>query len=214
MGIQDVADSAVDYTAGDYARGAAIGFAVGVIAEPILGAAGAGAGRIASRSGASRPSRLFGLLDDLDDIQIQLDADDIQVGYRPFGDEVGEVAARGIPAVTRASSRALGQALEAAGHVRPAGSAAHHIVAGNARAASQARGVLQRFGIGVNDAANGVFLPASRAAPNAAGAAVHSTVHTNAYYQTVNQMLGAATTRAEAEAALGAIRQSLLSGGL
>ena len=44
--------------------------------------------------------------------------------------------------------------------------------------------------------------------------AVHSTVHTNTYYQTVNQMLGAATTRAEAEAALGAIRQALLSGGM
>jgi hypothetical protein len=119
-------------------------------------------------------------------------------------------AARGIAP----SSRALGQALEAAGHVRPASSAAHHIVAGNAPAAAQARAVLQRFGIGINDAANGVFLPATRAAPNAAGAAVHSTVHTNAYYQTVNQMLGAATTRAEAEAALGAIRSALLSGGL
>lgn len=31
---------------------------------------------------------------------------------------------------------------------------------------------------------------------------------------TVNQMLGAATSRADAEAALGAIRSSLLSGGL
>ncbi|MBK8214972.1 MAG: AHH domain-containing protein [Myxococcales bacterium] len=71
--------------------------------------------------------------------------------------------------------------------------------------------LLQSFGIGINDAANGVFLPATRAAPNEAGAAVHSTVHTNAYYQTVNQMLGAATTRAEAEAALGAIRSALLS---
>jgi hypothetical protein len=119
-------------------------------------------------------------------------------------------AARGIAP----SSRALGQALEAAGHVRPASSAAHHIVAGNAPAAARARAVLERFGIGINDAANGVFLPASRAAPNAAGAAVHSTLHTGAYYQTVNQMLLGATTRAEAEAALGAIRQGLLSGGL
>lgn len=71
-----------------------------------------------------------------------------------------------------------------------------------------------RFGIGINDAANGVFLPASRAAPNAAGGAVHSTLHTGAYYQTVNQMLLGATTRAEAEAALAAVRQALLSGGL
>jgi Arc/MetJ-type ribon-helix-helix transcriptional regulator len=69
-------------------------------------------------------------------------------------------------------------------------------------------------GVGINDATNGVFLPATRVAPNPAGTAVHSTIHTNTYYQTVNQMLGAATTRAEAEAALQAIRQSLLSGGL
>jgi hypothetical protein len=74
--------------------------------------------------------------------------------------------------------------------------------------------VLQRFGIGINDAMNGVFLPANRVAPNAAGAAAHPPLHTKQYYQTVNQMLDAATTRAEVEAALNAIRQALLSGGL
>ncbi len=74
--------------------------------------------------------------------------------------------------------------------MRPAGAATHHIVAGGAEAAAPARAVLQRFGIGINDAVNGVFLPASRAAPNAAGAAVHSTVHTRAYYQAVNEALG------------------------
>jgi hypothetical protein len=97
---------------------------------------------------------------------------------------------------------------------RPAGSAAHHIVAGGAEAAAPARAVLERFGIGINDAANGVFLPASRAAPNAAGAAVHSTVHTRGYYQAVNEALSQATTRAEALEALGALRQGLLGGGL
>ena len=111
-------------------------------------------------------------------------------------------------------SRALGQALEAAGHVRPAGSAAHHIVAGGAKAAAPARAALQRFGIGINDAANGVFLPASRAAPNASGAAVHSTLHTRAYYEAVNDALGQAKTRTEALEVLGALRQGLLGGGL
>jgi hypothetical protein len=133
----------------------------------------------------------------------------------PIGGEFAILVRAGLTArVIVPSSRALGRALEAAGHARPAGSAAHHIVAGNAPAAAQARAVLQRFGIGINDAINGVFLPATRAAPNATGAAAHSTVHTNAYYQTVNQMLGAATTRAEAEAALRAISQALLAGGL
>ena len=121
-----------------------------------------------------------------------------------------ESAARGIAP----SSRALGQALEAAGHIRPPSSAAHHIVAGGAEAAAPARAVLERFGIGINDAANGVFLPATRAAPNAAGAAVHSTLHTRAYYQAVNESLGQASTRAEALDVLGALRQGLLGGGL
>jgi hypothetical protein len=112
------------------------------------------------------------------------------------------------------SSRALGRALEAAGHVRAPGSAAHHIVSGSAPEAAQARAVLQKFGIGIDEAVNGVFLPANRAASNPAGAAVHSTLHTNEYYQQVTRMLSAATTRAEAEAALNAIRQALLSGGL
>ncbi|MBN1208048.1 MAG: AHH domain-containing protein [Myxococcaceae bacterium] len=111
------------------------------------------------------------------------------------------------------SSRALGAALEAAGTTRPAQSAAHHIVAGSAAVAAPARAVLQRFGIAINEAVNGVFLPASRAAANPAGSAVHSTVHTRAYYEAVNEMLGQATTRQEAVEALNAIRQALLNGG-
>jgi hypothetical protein len=70
------------------------------------------------------------------------------------------------------------------------------------------------FGIGINDAANGVFLPGNLAAEKAAGAAIHATIHTSANYGTVNAMLGAATTRTEVFEALGAIRQALLGGGL
>jgi hypothetical protein len=128
----------------------------------------------------------------------------------PSGSHAGAKAAT----VVAPSSRSLGRALEAAGHVRPPGSAAHHIISGSAPEAAQARAVLQQFGIGIDEAVNGVFLPANRAASNPAGAAVHSTLHTNKYYQQVTRMLSAATTRAEAEAALNAIRQALLSGGL
>jgi hypothetical protein len=74
--------------------------------------------------------------------------------------------------------------------------------------------VLDRFAIGVNDASNGVFLPGSLAAENVADAAVHSKIHTNAYYETVNQVLGAATNRQEALAALDYIGQKLRAGGL
>lgn len=113
----------------------------------------------------------------------------------------------------RASAQALARALEAAGHSRPPGAAAHHIVAGNARLADPARKILRKLGIGINEASNGVFLPATRTSPNPTGAAVHSTLHTRVYYRQVNRRLGSATTRAQAERILAEIRQILLDGG-
>lgn len=101
------------------------------------------------------------------------------------------------------SSKALGQALEAAGHTRPVGSAAHHIVAGTAKKAAPARAALQRYGIGINEASNGVFLQTS----------VHARIHTTAYYEAVNGAVAQATTRAQAIEAIHAIRQAILSGG-
>lgn len=111
------------------------------------------------------------------------------------------------------SSRLLGESLEAAGTVRPGGSAAHHIVAGGSGRAADARAVLTRFGIDINAADNGVFLPANLSSANPGGAAVHSTIHTAAYYDEVNLLLGQATTRGEAIEALDFIRQQLQSGG-
>jgi len=87
------------------------------------------------------------------------------------------------------SSAALGQNLEDAGIVRPSDSAAHHIVAGRVPLAAEARSILQSEGIGINDAENGVFLPKDTTVPNSSGAQVHSTVHTNIYYNAVNAAL-------------------------
>ena len=87
--------------------------------------------------------------------------------------------------------------------VRASGAAAHHLVAGGAKAAAPARAALEKFGIGINDAANGVFLSGS----------VHSGIHANAYYETVNELLGGAISRQQALDALEAIRQGVLSGG-
>jgi cyanophycinase-like exopeptidase len=112
------------------------------------------------------------------------------------------------------SSRILGRSLEAAGHTRPPGSAAHHIVAGGADDAEPARRVLANFGIGINDAANGVFLPASKNSPNVMGAAVHASLHTKRYYKAVNKLLSTAKTRERVLAILAGIRQKLLAGGL
>jgi hypothetical protein len=96
---------------------------------------------------------------------------------------IGKTGASHVP-----SSRLLGRALVAAGHERALGSEAHHIVAGTALRAGPARAVLRRFGIGINSAANGKFV----------AAAVHRSMHTSAYYQGVNEALGAATSRQQA----------------
>lgn len=87
-------------------------------------------------------------------------------------------------------------------------------MAGNAKNAERARGVLQQFDIGINDAANGVFLPATGNSPNAMGAAVHASLHSNRYYEAVNKLLSTAKTRERVLAILAGIRQKLLAGGL
>jgi RHS repeat-associated protein len=116
------------------------------------------------------------------------------------------------PAV-RHSSRALARALRAEGFSRATGEEAHHIVASASRAAP-ARAVLARFGIGISDAVNGVFLPGRRSAPNPLGAIVHrgGGLHTHAYYDRINALLSSATTRAEAETILRNIASALRSG--
>lgn len=86
-----------------------------------------------------------------------------------------------------------------------------HIVAGRARVAAPARHVLARFNIGINDAVNGAFLPANRAAQAASGGAYHPTLHTNRYYEAVNKALEPATTRAQAIDALKDIGARLLN---
>ena len=78
---------------------------------------------------------------------------------------------------------------------------------------TRARGVRQRFGIDINDAGNGEFLPGRMKSAHPTGAAVHSRIHTNAYYGEVNRLLGQATTRSEALYSLAYIRSQLLSGG-
>lgn len=116
-------------------------------------------------------------------------------------------------AVLPYSSARLGANLVRAGFAQPAETAAHHIVAGGAARAAPARAVLQRFGIGIDEAANGVFLPANKLSANPTGAAVHAKIHTDRYYAAVNQLLGRATSRQQVIQSLAYIRQRLLSGG-
>ncbi|MDJ0947274.1 MAG: RHS repeat-associated core domain-containing protein, partial [Kiloniellales bacterium] len=103
------------------------------------------------------------------------------------------------------AARILGKALEAAGFRRPADHAAHHIVAFNATLASPARAILQRFGIGINAAENGVFLHQT----------LHNGMHTIRYYTAVNNALRAAARsgrREDVVQALDRIRQGLING--
>jgi RHS repeat-associated protein len=110
------------------------------------------------------------------------------------------------------SSRVLSQNIEAAGTVRPPDSAAHHIVAGSDARAAEARAVLQREGVGINHADNGVFLPKNTSVPNPSGAQVHSTVHTNVYYNAVNAALRSASAGTVRDVLVD-IANQLLGGG-
>jgi hypothetical protein len=122
-------------------------------------------------------------------------------GPKGAGRVGARIAADAIRDISR-SSRILGNALEAAGQVRRAGDEAHHIVAKKATAADPARITLQKFGIGLHDAANGVFLPRPK----------HRRLHGNEYYEAVNKALARAKSKAEAEQILQSIAQGLQSG--
>jgi hypothetical protein len=108
----------------------------------------------------------------------------------------------------------LRRALELAGTPCLPDEAAHHIVAQNREIAKPSVVILQRFGIGVHDADNGVCLPRDEAAAKVLGssAAPHETLHTNEYYNAVNNEFRDVKSREEALEKLNGIRQELLRG--
>lgn len=115
--------------------------------------------------------------------------------------------------VHNACSRALGKALESAGFVRLAGEHAHHIVPGAHRGAGPARRVLQRFGIDIDSANNGAFLPGYGSTPNPRGALPHlGATNSTAYIDAVNSRLLGVTSRTGALRELASIRYDLLAG--
>jgi len=108
------------------------------------------------------------------------------------------------PLLYGAHSRTLGKNLEKQGEIRPSGNHdAHHIVAWNHWRAGPARRVLEKLGISIDDAVNGVWLHRS----------YHRTLNNSkAYHDTVNRMLTEATSKKEAFEALERIKQLLSSG--
>ena len=107
-------------------------------------------------------------------------------------------------------SYVLGKNLEAAGYARPEDAAAHHMVASGSRNASaeQSRALLDKFGIKVNDAVNGVFLPDSN--DSSAPGANHRQLHTKKYYDAVLDRLQQAQSKQDAIEVLNGIRDQLL----
>jgi hypothetical protein len=103
---------------------------------------------------------------------------------------------------TGGSSWALRRALAAIGVFRPTGFVTHHIVAQRALIADPARKVLERLGINVDGAVNGVFLPAAQ----------HRRLHSIPYYTAINKALADAKTKAEAEDILRSIIRQLEEG--
>jgi RHS repeat-associated protein len=111
-----------------------------------------------------------------------------------------------------AKANSLEDNMKAAGIPKPAGTVAHHIVPAGARNTAASKAQLRRFGIDINDADNGVFLPQDSESPNPLGMAVHSTLHTARYYRAVNVMMSWARNSSEARDVLGYIRDQLQAG--
>lgn len=79
----------------------------------------------------------------------------------------------------------------ATGDARHAEADAHHVVAAQDKRARRARGFLFRWGIGINDADNGLYLPKtwSSQVPGLEDATAHEVIHTTAYHLAVTARL-------------------------
>ncbi len=111
-----------------------------------------------------------------------------------------------------ASSKVLAHNMKEAGVTRPSSDyAAHHIIAGGAAKADEARRVLEKWGIDINDPANGVYLPTKKEiVPDSA---YHPGLHTNEYYKEVNtRILKASGSKKEVLEELAKIRGELVAG--
>lgn len=111
------------------------------------------------------------------------------------------------------STAKLARNMAKAGITKPANTAAHHIVPATLKKfpnAVRARKILANFGISVENAANGVFLPSKF--DDAVKAAYHGSVHTTKYCDELYRRLSRASSKEEALIILDRIRKDLLTG--
>jgi RHS repeat-associated protein len=116
----------------------------------------------------------------------------------------------GLKTLSTPSSKVLRQNMIEAGiDVPNYANAAHHIVAGSSPKAAEARAILQKYGVDINDANNGVFLPTIK---DLSEGAYHPSLHTNAYYNEVNKQLLKATSKDDVLSILDDIKEQLIDG--
>jgi RHS repeat-associated protein len=108
----------------------------------------------------------------------------------------GGAAKAGVKKCSAKLGRALSKEFE-----RQAGMHAHHIVAA-AKKAAEAQAVLVKYKVGINDAVNGVFVKAK----------THMAMHTEDYYEVVNETLSAVKSRPQVIRALGKLRDMIQKG--
>lgn len=116
----------------------------------------------------------------------------------------------GLEALSKPSSKVLRENLIKAGvKVPDYPNAAHHIVAGSSKKAAEARAILLNYGVDINDAVNGVFLPTVKSASEAA---YHPSLHTKAYYEKVTELLSSAQSKEDVIEILSDIAEQLQKG--
>lgn len=92
------------------------------------------------------------------------------------------------------------------------GTQAHHVVEGNAKAAQASREILTKFGIGINDAENGVLLRSDAA--SIYPGALHNTSHADKYSEYVYSKIKNVKSRDELVLRLTEVKKALVDGTL
>ena len=146
--------------------------------------------------------------------------DDAINAFELYGDDGGgggksgltpdEIAQAQTFVQSKPSSAKLGENIIASGRAKPSyDCAAHHIVAGSSKKAADARAILQKYSIDINCAENGVFLPTDK---SILSGTYHPSMHTNVYYEEVNNLMSGVQSREEALEMLNYIRECLEQG--
>ena len=139
-------------------------------------------------------------------------AEVLYIAYKTNDDlhKLDEASKGGSNNTSRPSSRVLRKNMKEAGIEEPDyPNAAHHIVAGKSPKARESRKILEKYGIDINDAANGVFLPTKKGVSNSA---YHPSLHKKEYYIKVNEALRNANSKEDILFILDDIREQLLEG--